>query len=83
MVKGLAHAHKTEAGLVRLGLTHDALAEAATAMEMAQGFLVEEMAQTPAAELLVGLRRDPVYGVSLTVGIGGVAAELLYDEFRP
>ena len=79
VLKGLGHAHKSEAGLVRLGLTHDGLAEAAAAMEMAQGFLVEEMAQTPVAELLVGLRRDPVYGVSLTVGIGGVAAELLCD----
>ena len=31
------------------------------------------------AEVLIGLRRDPVYGVSLTVGIGGVTAELLAD----
>ena len=37
------------------------------------------MAATVAAELLVGLRRDPVYGISLTVGIGGVEAELLGD----
>lgn len=44
-----------------------------------QGFLVEEMAPPPAAEILVGLRRDPVYGISLTVGIGGVEAELLGD----
>jgi acetate---CoA ligase (ADP-forming) len=31
------------------------------------------------AEILVGLRRDPVYGVTLTIGMGGVAAELLAD----
>ena len=79
VLKGLGHAHKSEAGLIRLGLAHDALAEAAAAMTAAQGFLVEEMAPPPAAELLVGLRRDPVYGISLTVGIGGVEAELLGD----
>ncbi|MEC8120683.1 MAG: acetate--CoA ligase family protein, partial [Pseudomonadota bacterium] len=45
----------------------------------AQGFLVEEMAPPPVGELLVGLRRDPVYGISLTVGSGGVTAELLGD----
>jgi hypothetical protein len=31
------------------------------------------------AEILVGLRRDPVYGVSLTLGMGGVTAEVLAD----
>ena len=45
----------------------------------ARGFLVEEMAPPPVGELLVGLRRDPVYGISLTVGSGGVTAELLGD----
>ena len=79
VLKGLGHAHKSEAGLVRLGLAHDDLAEAASLMPAAQGFLVEEMAASVAAELLVGLRRDPVYGISLTVGIGGVEAELLGD----
>jgi len=79
VLKGLGHAHKSQAGLVRLGLTHDALAATAASMGTADGFLVEEMASPPAAELLVGLRRDPVYGLSLTVGIGGVEAELLGD----
>jgi acyl-CoA synthetase (NDP forming) len=31
------------------------------------------------AEVLLGLRRDPVYGVTLTLGMGGVTAELLAD----
>jgi hypothetical protein len=31
------------------------------------------------AELLVGLRRDPVYGATVTLGLGGVTAELLAD----
>ena len=87
VLKGLGHAHKSEAGLVRLGLSPDELADAAEAMtgrtnggaNGAQGFLVEEMAPPPVGELLVGLRRDPVYGISLTVGSGGVTAELLGD----
>ena len=79
VLKGLGHVHKSEAGLIRLGLSHDALAGAASGMAAMQGFLVEEMAPPPAAEILVGLRRDPVYGISLTVGIGGVEAELLGD----
>jgi hypothetical protein len=29
--------------------------------------------------VLVGLRRDPVYGVTLTLGMGGVTAEVLAD----
>ena len=31
------------------------------------------------AEVLIGLRRDPVYGVTLTLGMGGVTAEVLAD----
>ena len=31
------------------------------------------------AEILIGLRRDPVYGATLTVGLGGVTAEVLAD----
>ena len=45
----------------------------------ATGYLLEEMVTGAVAEVLVGLRRDPVYGVSLTLGMGGVTAELLAD----
>jgi succinyl-CoA synthetase beta subunit len=45
----------------------------------ADGFLVEEMVAAPVAELLVGIRREPPYGISLTIGMGGVTAELLRD----
>ncbi|NEX47003.1 acetate--CoA ligase family protein [Pseudotabrizicola algicola] len=76
VLKGLGFAHKTEAGAVRLGLTS---LEGAAEMPGATGYLVEEMATGAVAEVLVGLRRDPVYGVSLTLGMGGVTAELLAD----
>lgn len=76
VLKGLGFAHKTEAGAVRLGLTSlDGQAE----MPGATGYLVEEMVTGAVAEVLVGLRRDPVYGVTLTLGMGGVTAEVLAD----
>ncbi|WP_395003976.1 acetate--CoA ligase family protein [Cypionkella sp.] len=75
-LKGLGFAHKTEAGAVRLGLTTlDGQAE----MAGASGYLLEEMVTGAVAEILLGLRRDPVYGVALTIGMGGVTAEVLAD----
>ena len=75
-LKGLGFAHKTEAGAVRLGLT--TLADQVE-MPGAIGYLVEEMVTGAVAEVLLGLRRDPVYGISLTIGMGGVTAEVLAD----
>lgn len=75
-LKGLGFAHKSEAGAVRLGLA--SLAGEAP-MPGANGYLAEEMVAGGVAEVLLGLRRDPVYGVTLTLGMGGTAAELLGD----
>ncbi len=75
-LKGLGFAHKTEAGAVRLGLS--SLAGQAE-MAGATGYLVEEMVVGAVAEVLLGLRRDPVYGITLTLGMGGVTAEVLAD----
>ena len=75
-LKGLGFAHKTEAGAVRLGLSSlDGQAD----MPGATGYLVEEMVTGAVAEILLGLRRDPVYGVTLTLGMGGETAEVLAD----
>ena len=76
-LKGLGFAHKTEAGAVRLNL--DTL-EGQAEMPGATGYLAEEMVANALAELLVGARRDPVYGATLTLGFGGMAAELLRDS---
>lgn len=75
-LKGLGLAHKSEAGAVRLGV-RDPCIEAP--MPGARGYLAEEMVEGAVAEMLVGLRRDPVYGATLTIGSGGVEAELLAD----
>jgi acyl-CoA synthetase (NDP forming) len=76
VLKGLGFAHKTEAGAVRLGL---ASLEGQADMPGATGYLVEEMITGAVGEVLLGLRRDPVYGVTLTLGMGGVTAEVLAD----
>lgn len=75
-LKGLGFAHKTEAGAVRLGL---ATLQGQAEMPGALGYLVEEMVTGTVAEILLGLRRDPVYGITLTLGMGGVTAEVLAD----
>ena len=75
-VEGLAH--KTEAGGVRLGLSHDDLQQAALSMPSAS-FLVEEMIDGTVAELLVGVLRDPAHGFVLTLGAGGTLTEIVGD----
>ena len=76
--------HKTEGGLVVLGITGDeAVAEtyrllqerAGTALE---AVLVEKMIAGN-RELLVGLKRDPVFGPVVAFGLGGVMTEVFKD----
>lgn len=75
-LKGLGFAHKTEAGAVRLGLSS---LQGQEEMPGAAGYLAEEMVTGAVGEILLGVQRDPVYGVSLTLGMGGVTAEVLAD----
>ncbi|MFE1837836.1 acetate--CoA ligase family protein [Streptomyces sviceus] len=71
--------HKTEVGGVQVGIrTHEELDEALARMPASPALLVEQMA--PAGpELIVGVRRDPVFGPVLALGAGGTAAEILGD----
>jgi acyl-CoA synthetase (NDP forming) len=82
-------AHKTEVGGVKLNLGSGAEVSAAFAaiMEGARthapaarvdGVLVQKMAAR-GPELILGARRDPQFGVTLLVGLGGVQAELWKD----
>ncbi len=83
-LKGLGHAHKTEAGAVRLGLAPGEVARAAAEMAEAGaapgGVLVERMVEGAVAELILGVLRDPAHGLALTLGSGGVLAELVADS---
>ncbi|MDX1575876.1 MAG: acetate--CoA ligase family protein, partial [Kiloniellales bacterium] len=82
-------AHKTEAGAVALGLGSEAAVAAAVAEITARlaagsgggdGFLVERMVPDAVAELIVGVKRDPAFGLALVLGSGGVLVELLRDS---
>ncbi|TCL01585.1 acetyl-CoA synthetase [Shimia isoporae] len=79
VLKGRGIAHKTEAGAVKLHLSHEVLDAAATSMPT-ETFLVEEMIDRGVAELLVGITRDPAHGFVLTIAAGGVLTELLEDR---
>ena len=81
MVKGLGVAHKTEHGAVRLGLPGPAQVRSAAADLLTRfpAVLVEQMVTDGVVELLVGVETDPVFGPVLTLGAGGVLAELLHD----
>ncbi|MER6282406.1 acetate--CoA ligase family protein [Streptomyces sviceus] len=71
--------HKTEVGGVQVGIrTYEELDEALARMPASPALLVERMA--PAGpELIVGVRRDPVFGPVLALGAGGTATEILGD----
>jgi succinyl-CoA synthetase beta subunit len=79
---GDAIAHKTERGLVRLGLADgDAVHAAATELLAAArpedgdvGVLVAPMVKG-ARELIAGLHRDPQFGLTVMLGLGGILAE--------
>jgi len=82
-------AHKTEVGGVRLALAQESdvrtayrelLAGARRALPMARliGVLVQPMVQGR-QELVVGVQRDPVFGMMVMVGIGGILVEVLKD----
>ena len=73
--------HKTELGGVHLGVrTAAELDHALDALERAgaRGRLVETMVGD-GIDLMVGARRDPVFGPLVVAGLGGVAAEALAD----
>ncbi|MBB3609187.1 acetate--CoA ligase family protein [Rhizobium sp. BK602] len=80
-LKALGVEHKSEAGAVTLNLSdRNAVRGAAQAMaHVAHGYLVERMIERPVCELIVGAARDPVLGLALTVGAGGILVELLED----
>jgi acetate---CoA ligase (ADP-forming) len=74
--------HKTEAGGVALNLRNAEEVEvAATRMaNLGNELLIEKMVQGAVAELIVGLTRDPQFGLALVIGAGGIFTELLKDS---
>jgi acyl-CoA synthetase (NDP forming) len=81
--------HKTEAGMVKLGLGSPATVERAFAEIMAsvaaitpkpdfRGVVVQPMIPK-GVEVMVGSRYDPQFGPLVVVGLGGVLVEVLRD----
>src|SRR3954468_3603675 len=83
---GDAIAHKTERGLVRLGLTDSTavrtaatdLLAAATVEDGDVAVLIAPMVKGN-RELIAGLSDDPQFGMTVMLGIGGVLAEAVAD----
>ncbi|WP_347309971.1 acetate--CoA ligase family protein [Defluviimonas sp. SAOS-178_SWC] len=73
--------HKSDVGGVALGLTDpDAVMAAADGMaDLSDSYLVERMQPKPLVELIVGITRDPQFGLVLVIGAGGILVELMQD----
>ena len=86
--------HKSEYGLVKVGIADDAaLATAWTELEANMkkvgkpvklaGFVVQEMIKD-GIEMFAGVSRDPDFGLTLAVGFGGIEIEITRDfSLRP
>jgi acyl-CoA synthetase (NDP forming) len=84
---GARIAHKTELGLVRIGLTsasqvrdtYRELTDTARYEDVSlDGVLVCQMVE-PGVEMVVGVTHDDLFGPTVTVGLGGVLVEVLRD----
>jgi acetyltransferase len=83
--------HKTDVGGVRLNLVDEAQVRAAyqeiiDSVRQArpdariEGISVQPMVSLPGGiELILGAKKDPVFGPVMMVGVGGIAAELFHD----
>jgi acetyl-CoA synthetase (ADP-forming) len=87
---GARIAHKTERGLVRLGVegadavrsAAQELLDAVTPEDGDCGVLVAPMVRGN-RELIAGLQEDPQFGMTVMVGVGGILAEAVADvSFR-
>jgi len=84
-----AFPHKSDVGLVKIGVELDEVATEASALlakaerldprAVIEGVQVQERIDAGGVEMIVGLTHDPQCGPCLTVGFGGVYAELLRD----
>jgi acetate---CoA ligase (ADP-forming) len=74
--------HKTEMGGVALNLKTAAEVKLAADHMATLGseLLIEKMVQGAVAELIVGLKADPQFGLAMVIGAGGIFTELLKDS---
>jgi acyl-CoA synthetase (NDP forming) len=81
--------HKSDAGLVLTGVLPDDAGEAYSlldarrrALGIGTATIVVQPMAPPGLDLLVGCKRDPVFGPLFVVGLGGTTVELLRDVTR-
>lgn len=81
VAKGLGIVHKSEANAIELGIRNRRdLERAIHRIDCAGGCLIEEYVEDSVAELLVSVIQDPVHGLLMTVGAGGITTEILNDS---
>ncbi len=86
-IKAMGLTHKSDLGALELNVSPDQANEAALRIEKkltdskkrASGYLVEQMIPSSSIELLIALKRDPIYGICLTIGMGGIHTEIFHD----
>ncbi len=83
--------HKTEAGIIAVGVKDagDVRGRYRALLDNARhfapdaqidGILVQEMAEKPVAEVILGVTRDPQFGPAVVYGTGGIWVEVLKDS---
>ena len=83
VAKGLGVVHKSEANAIALNIDNRRdLERAIRQIDCAGGCLIEEQIEDAVAELLVSVIHDPVHGLLMTIGAGGIATEVLADSVQ-
>ena len=79
VLKSMGTDHKSEVGGVALSLIDGEAVRQAGAKMLSKDFILEEMVMDTVAEILIGVVKDPSHGFVITIGAGGILAELMQD----
>ena len=73
--------HKTEMNAVRVGITDTVgmLSASLDLLKMGEAVLLERMVENPICELIIGINCDPVLGLFMVIGFGGILTEIVAD----
>ena len=73
--------HKTEMNAVRVGITDTVgmLSASLDLLKMGDAVLLERMVENSICELIIGIDCDPVLGLFMVIGFGGILTEIVAD----
>ncbi len=79
---GATLVHKTELNAVRLNIVDEASVRAAATdlAGLGEAILVERMTENAICELIIGVNCDPVIGMYVLIGFGGILTEIIADS---